>query len=362
MAPGLAGTPTQLLPDPHGGPLAYSPLVPRIVGIDTARGLAVLGMMTAHVGPDDAWRATPPGGWAQLADGRPAALFVVLAGLSLALLSGGTRPVSGGAALSARTRILVRAAILLVLGYLLIALGTPIAVILPTYAVLFAIALVPLRWSRGALLAAAGAVALVGPLLRHWYQGLGTEPLGELGDLLFGHYYPAAVWLAYVLAGLALGRTDLSRARTRWVLAACGLAAVLVGHVGAWLLRTQLAAPAWWATTEPHSSTTLELIANTGVATLVIVGAVALGERFPRALAPISAVGALALTAYTVHIVTIAIIGPEVVYEPTIGSWLVFLGVTLVACWAWRAWLGRGPLERLMHGLSTRAARAIHAG
>ena len=58
----------------------------RIVGVDTARGLAVLGMVTAHVGPDDAWRTTPPGGWSQLADGRPSALFVLLAGVGLALL------------------------------------------------------------------------------------------------------------------------------------------------------------------------------------------------------------------------------------------------------------------------------------
>ena len=68
----------------------------RIVGIDVARGLAVLGMMTAHVGPDD-HGPIPPGGFAQLADGRPAALFVVLAGLSLALLSGSTNPEIGRA-------------------------------------------------------------------------------------------------------------------------------------------------------------------------------------------------------------------------------------------------------------------------
>lgn len=332
-----------------------SPRPPRIVGVDTARGLAVLGMMTAHVGPHDEGLAFPPGGWTQLADGRPAALFVVLAGVSLALLSGGTEPVDGTRAVQARLRVLVRAVLVFALGHLLILLGTPVVVILPTYAVLFAVALVPLRWSRRALLGAAVMVALVGPLLNHWYESL-PEPLpDELATLLFGHYYPAAAWLAYVLVGLALGRTDLGVARTRWRLAGLGLAAVLAGHVGAWAARTALG-ESWWATTEPHSSTTLELLGNTGVAVLVVVGAVALGERRPRALAPVSAVGALALSAYSLHLVAIWLIGDEVVWQPRATSWLAFLTVALAACWAWRAAWGRGPFERLLHGLSARAA------
>jgi len=330
--------------------------MPRIVGVDVARGIAVLGMMTAHVGPDDDERTLPPGGWMQLADGRSAALFVVLAGVSLALLSGGTEPVQGTRAVQARLRILVRAAIVLVLGHVLILLGTPVVVILPTYAVLFAAALVPLRWSRPALLVTAGLPALVGPLLRHRYLGLAEARYDELLDLVLGEYYPAAAWLAYVLVGLALGRTDLRPARTRWALAGAGLAAVLVGHVGAWALR-RADVDAWLATTEPHSSTTLELLGNTGVAVLVIVGAVALGSRWPRAVAPVAAVGALALTAYTVHIVAIWLIGPEVVFEPRVASWLAFLAITVAVCWAWRARFGRGPFERLLHGIATRAAR-----
>src|SRR6478735_5927074 len=86
----------------------------RIVGIDVARGLAVLGMMTAHVGPeaDD----VSVGDLMGLADGRPSALFVVLAGLSLALLSGGAAPVDGRDLARARARIVGRALVVLVIG------------------------------------------------------------------------------------------------------------------------------------------------------------------------------------------------------------------------------------------------------
>src|SRR6478752_3563105 len=160
----------------------------RIVGIDVARGLAVLGMMTAHVGPDD-HGPVPPGGFAQLADGRPSALFVVLAGVSLALLSGGASPVTGSAMSQARGRVVVRALLVLVLGVFLVALGTPVVVILPTYAVLFVAGSLVLGWSRRSLLLASVAFALLGPPLTLWIVDDLVEQNTSLG-LFVGPHYP----------------------------------------------------------------------------------------------------------------------------------------------------------------------------
>ncbi|HEY0215473.1 MAG TPA: OpgC domain-containing protein, partial [Cellulomonas sp.] len=97
----------------------------RIVGVDMARGLAVIGMITAHVGPGgpgDPW----PASLAQVVDGRSAALFVLLSGLSVALISGGPEPVVGTRRVQARTRLLVRAFGVLGIGALTLVLGTPI--------------------------------------------------------------------------------------------------------------------------------------------------------------------------------------------------------------------------------------------
>lgn len=330
----------------------------RIAGVDVARGLAVLGMMTAHVGPDDTG-PVPPGGFTQLADGRPSALFVVLAGVGLALLSGGPTPVAGTRLVQSRLRVLVRAVLLFVLGELLVMLGTPVAVILPTYALLFAAGCVALRWPVRALVAVAAGVALVGPFLRTFLtDGLtawGATPT-LLAEMTVGHFYPAVVWFAYLLTGLAVGRSDLRATRVRVNLAVAGGVLVVVGHVGAWVAREGLGWPTTIATTEPHSSTTFEVLGNTGVALLVLVVCLALADQVPEVLSPVAAVGELALTAYTVHVVVIALVGDEVVRAPGIASWLAFLLTTLVLCWAWRAVLGRGPLERLLHGVSTRAA------
>ncbi|UZN04583.1 heparan-alpha-glucosaminide N-acetyltransferase domain-containing protein [Cellulomonas sp. S1-8] len=333
----------------------------RIVGVDTARGLAVLGMVTAHVGPDDPWRTWPPGGWSQLADGRPSALFVLLAGVGLGLLSGGAHPVDGTRLVQARLRILVRAVLLVVLGTGIVLLGTPVVVILVVYAGLFAAGVAVLRWPRWALIVAAVAVAVLGPLLRRVLvvdlrlEVADERPL-DLMSVLIGQYYPAVVWFAYVLVGLAVARGDLRAGRTHAVLAAVGAGLVVAGHGGAWAARLVLGATAGLLTAEPHSSTTFEVAGNVGTCLLVLAVCLAVGVRWPRALAPVSATGALALTAYVGQLLVIAVLGDDVVYEATVTGWLWFLLVTLALCWLWHATVGRGPLETILHAVSVRAA------
>jgi uncharacterized membrane protein YeiB len=328
----------------------------RIAGIDAARGLAVLGMMTAHVGPDD-HGPVPPGGLAQLADGRPASLFVVLAGLSLALLSGGREVVTGTQLVQSRVRILVRALLLFGIGELLVLLGTPVAMILPTYGLLFALGCVALRWSAPALLTGAVVLAVVGPpLAQSLATSLDGRPTTELARLAVGHYCPALVWTSYLLVGLAVGRCDLRSARVRSAGALVGAGLVVLGHGGSWVARHVLGWPERMATAEPHSSTTFEVVGNVGVALLLVAGALVATERWPRTVAPLAAVGALALTAYTLHVVAIAALGPVVVRDPTVGGWLAFLAVTLVLCWLWASTVGRGPLEWFLHRVSTAAA------
>ena len=63
----------------------------RLQAVDAARGVALIGMMAVHVLP-----ATDAAGdisWAhELARGRASAAFAVLAGVAIALSTGGTTP------------------------------------------------------------------------------------------------------------------------------------------------------------------------------------------------------------------------------------------------------------------------------
>ncbi|MBC7292228.1 MAG: DUF1624 domain-containing protein [Actinotalea sp.] len=325
-------------------------------------------MFVAHVGAGgpDFWSGT---GWFQVADGRSAATFALLAGLSAALLSRGpgtTAAATGRDLTVARTRILVRAALLLPIGAALVALGTPVAVILPAYAVMFALLTPLLRVVPRWLVAAAAAVAMVGPAVALVGRELLRRPDGSLPvvvDLLVGEHYPVVVWFAYLLVGLAVGRLDLGSPTTARRLAVVGAAALVAGYGTAAVALRTLPADATVArallTAEPHADTLPEVVGNVGVSLLLLAALLSLGRRVPVLLTPLAATGALALTAYVAHVAAIAVLGDEAVWGPGNGDLVAFVVVTLVLTTAWRALLGRGPLERVLHEASTRVAALV---
>ncbi|UNX53884.1 DUF1624 domain-containing protein [Georgenia sp. TF02-10] len=352
----------------------------RLGGIDVARGLAILGMFVAHLGDDGPDGEHDPA-WFVVADGRSAALFAVLAGVSLALSYGRRTPPAALALVRARLAVFVRAAVLLVIGVFLVALGTPVLVILPAYAATFALATPFLGLARRWVLTAAAVVVVVSPtvlfLLTTPTAAGDPSPLARLTgmadpvelpmDVFVTGAYPALVYLAYVLAGLAVGRSDLARTRTQLVLvgAGAGLAALgwgtsrlgldALGPDAAPLTRRLLSA-------EAHDDSTLEVLGNCGTS-LAVIGLCLLATTAPvvgraarAVLAPVAAAGALSLTVYSVHIVAIFLLGNDVVWYPesnAVLGWFVL--VALAGAWLWRRFLGRGPLERLVRG----AVRAV---
>lgn len=321
----------------------------RIVGVDVTRGLAVLGMATAHVGAAGTW--AEPTGLLQLADGRSAATFATLAGVSAGLLSGGP-PASN--LTSARARIATRAALIGVLGLLLMGLGTPVVVILPSYAVMFAL-LLPVLGARAPKLAwIAAGVVVAGTVIHQLVRGVGWAQQWPT-SILLGPYYPVVVWTAYLLAGLAVVRAGLLSRPGRLASGGLGLAVLGYGAGGA-AARLGASTAGGPLDLTPHSSTAVEVIGNLGTTLLVLAGAIVVADRFPRTVAPLAATGALALTAYTGQVVAIAVLGQDVVYQPSNLVLAAFVVATVGVCWAWRALWGRGPLERALHAASVALA------
>ncbi|MEE6282846.1 DUF418 domain-containing protein [Georgenia sunbinii] len=344
----------------------------RIIAVDIARGLAVLGMFVAHLGY--AVDGVPSPSWLVVADGRPSSLFAILAGVSIALFTGGRVVPRDEALVRGYLRVATRAIAIFVIGVVLMLLETPVAVILPSYAVTFLLVMpaIAARWQLAAFFA--GVVAVAGPTLvaaltvsgddgESWLlRTLGTDEAFVLDLFVTGHY-PALVWAAYMLLGLAIGRLDLRARRVQLTMAVTGLGLLLVGHGGSDLLLSAGAGDSELGyrlvSAEPHMDSTFELLGNSGVAlltlaVLLLLTTTAAIARVARALLyPIAATGAMALTAYSVHIVAIAILGVDVVWYPESNAVLVwFIVVTLVACSLWARFLGRGPLERLMRAVT----------
>lgn len=372
-------------------------------------------MYSAHVGPD-VTVGGPVGFLLETARGRSSALFALLAGFSLIIITGRPRPRTGRAGRQAAARVAIRAVVLLILGYALTALGTEVDVILSFYGLLF-LAVLPLYRLRAAtlaLIAASGALIL--PQLLYairksiedgaWADTvIQADPLAWISgtdgvvELLFTGSYPALTWAPFLIAGMAVARLDLTRPGIRSRLALTGGALAVIGYGGSWLALHLVphalsiissatgggsASSAWWSDTvgepengtplawllvaAPHSQTTLSVFGNTGVALAALTGCLTVAARMPRltrSLAPVSAVGTMALTAYVLHIVALWLLTDvwhvAAVEDETMSGLpvlLAFVAAAMLLATAWTRHFRRGPLEHLLH-TATRPARHI---
>lgn len=382
----------------------------RLTGLDAARGVALFGMMATHVFPLYIPNTVEPSTTALLFSGRASALFAVVAGIGLALLTGGAAPHRDRALSADRAGIAVRAVMISLIGLTLGGVQTNIAIILFHYGVLFLVALpfVGLRlrtlaaWTAGWLLLAPVAAYLLRPLVRDVVQPptLGANPIFEhflvprtlAADIFLTGYYPVLQWLGFILVGLVIGRLDLRKLGVQLGLVSAGLllmaaaklaSAQLLGPGGglAAILQTPdggrypieamldvgLAgidqSGSWWwlAVSAPHSGSSPDLIGVSGSAAAVVGICLLLTRRFPQALLPFSAPGAMTLTFYTAHICVMSWADQLMpLPDPALVYWLQIVVVVLIGIIFQRSG-ARGPLELIASNVAT-AARDNRAG
>ncbi|HZI96666.1 MAG TPA: heparan-alpha-glucosaminide N-acetyltransferase domain-containing protein [Actinomycetales bacterium] len=373
----------------------------RVTGVDIARGLALIGMMATHIVP------STTGGEVslayQLASGRASALFAVLAGVALALVTGGERPASGRDLAAARRSVAVRAGVIAFIGLSLGVLDSGVAVILVNYGLLFAVSTVVLGLGWRVLAPAGLAWLVVTPVLAHALRPLLTpgpgpspswfdlaQPVVLLERLLLTGYYPVLQWTGYLLVGLAVGRLPLRRTATAvWLAAAgavtAGLAKVVSGlllPLGYDELSVPMTSPiagrpldlalqtgmfgttpttSWWwlVVSGPHSGTSFDLLHTTGTALLALGACLLAAQVARRWLLPLAATGSMTLTLYSVHVVVLAStrdVSPS--WDP-VAEWAVHVVAAVVLASLWALTGARGPLEALTAEVSGSARRPL---
>ncbi len=381
----------------------------RLTGIDVARSFALFGMMATHIlsGPESDEGVM--GAVHDVAGGRAAALFAVLAGVGLALASGGDRPVAEKVARARRTT-LVRSVALVALGLTLGMVDTPVAIILAYYGLLFLVAIPVLGLRARSLAALAVASALVTPVISYWLRGdqgleesagdnLEWSSLAEFTDaarhLLLTGYYPVLTWTAYLFAGLAVGRLALRDQRVAAAVAAVGAALA----VGAWIVSevvvraaggfgtlinrdlltrysvngqtpndgfygtTPVSDPWWVLVRVAHSGSITDLVHTIGTSTLVL-GLTLLAVRQIQQVARIplrmlAAAGSMTLTLYCLHVLAVGFNNSDF-GDPLVPVWpflaLNVVGAVIIAL-LWGAPGRRGPVEDAIAAAAGVAAR-----
>jgi uncharacterized membrane protein len=406
-------SPTAAQPIPHdcetgeGDPAdARRAWTGREVGIDLARGAALIGMMITHTQSAANAEGVLNPAWL-VATGKSSALFAVVAGVGIALTSGRTRPPSGRKWVAVVLSMLARA---VVIGAIGLALGavlgeTNAMVILPYYALLFVFAIPFLRLRVRWLVLATGVLAVGMPVLSMvlradlpWvvdpanltFGAVSSQPAASLTELLLTGAYPALPWLAYVCAGLAVGRSRLSMRGVAAGIAAIGLALALAARAVSWYLLdvaggqepltraatkvmslgdyvdlllfgsngTTPVNSVWWlAVMSPHTATVADLVFTIGTSLLALGVCIMVGRVVGRLVSPLAAAGTMPLTMYVLHLLMLAYLP---ISEGAEGlEFVIQLTVLITFAMVWHHKFARGPLEQVIWWITDHIRRAV---
>ena len=323
--------------------------------LDATRYLAFCGMVlvnfriAAEIAPGSGWAST----LIDALEGRAAALFVVLAGIGI-----GLSRISAGL-------LLRRAAFLFVIG--LINMTVFDADILHFYALYFVLGAAFLTASsRGVWMGALGIVilSLIVNLVFDYDQGWDWKTLtysdlwtlpGFLRNAVFNGWHPVLPWAAFLLIGMAIGRSEIQTICVQHRLIMWGFgAAVLALFPRMMTSDPELVA---YLGTESIPPGPFYILAGTGTACVVIGLMLKLWPVVERSwIAPLlTAPGRQSLTLYMAHILAgmglleaLGLLDGSLTAPQIVLFALVFCALSSVFALLWFRKFERGPLEWVM--------------
>ena len=336
---------------------------PRILGLDIARGLAILGMIYLHLG-HPLWQTKV------ILSGLPAALFAVIAGVTMMLIwtnataraaaqaqaaahaqragqaqaeSDGNAPKAQAtaqataqapaSALQTIAKLAARGALITLIGLALLPAGGEIQVVL----VVLGATMLVTAWVPPLPAVAKVALLLIATAAATWRYAPLELPLP----------YPHLAWVAYILAGMILfdvyvGKDGTGAGGVTKITTAIACLAAAIGFY----LRFQTDLPGW-ARATGHTGVLGEVVLSIAVAAIVLHLSLIVGRRV-KATNPLVALGSMALTVYILHVLSALWWQTHVSLHS--DPWAAaFIAAFLAFAWAWKK-LAAGPARKLFAG------------
>ncbi|EON72542.1 hypothetical protein H131_10393 [Lysinibacillus sphaericus OT4b.31] len=352
----------------------------RIEGLDFARALAMFGMLVVNFGVITGAEGNGPTwliGVQSLFQGRASAIFVILAGIGIALMTAKARATESPSLIQQNRKTLwKRSLFLFVLGMVLYAVGWS-GDILHYYGVYMLIASFFIVSSNktillltSVLLVTAQTFQVIFNYMAGWNpQQFLLEYLdfwtleGFLRNLFFNGYHPVLPWICFFFIGLVLGRFDLTKDTIRKKLLIAGLAITVVTEVMSKVLmnvttKSVLDADSAWFLFEtgPIPPNVFYIVSNTATALIVIVVSIYIAEKFAEngLIRAIIHTGQLTLTHYVSHVfigigilIVLNRLEHQTIAFSLLFSCLFFVGSMLFSV-LWRRKYNRGPMEIIM--------------
>ncbi len=354
----------------------------RIIGIDVARALAVIGMIIVNFkvvfGENGLnWVKS----FASVFDGKAAATFVVLAGVGLALMTNSAIRNNDQAKLKiARNRILKRALFLFIIGISYIAIWP--ADILHFYGVYMVIIILLLTSQQKTIIISAISLIIVFPILMaFWnyetgwnfetleYQGFWTIQ-GFIRNLFFNGFHPVIPWTSFMLFGYWYGKQDLHKGKfvkkTFWISLIIFISIQVLSFISISLLSEGNQEVAKELTeiigTNPMPPLPIYMLNGIAVAFSTISACIIISKRFESSfiIDALNKTGQLALTFYVAHVIIgmgiIETIDPNKMGNYSIEFSVIYAFVFSLFCVIfaviWRKHKEYGPLEWIMRKIT----------
>lgn len=371
----------------------------RVIGVDVARGLALLGMLAVHIF-DTLHANNTPSKTQQVLAGHALATFVLLAGVSLTFITKRSRT---GSLLPDAAALATRALLIMLIGLALNSAVDPdIDVILPYYGLMFLLVIPLLRRSSHILIGISIGLVLLAPLvvLASFNTNLPDNeptlaalihPVDLFSPLLVTGSYPSVAYMAFICVGMVIGRLDLSQRLVAVRLTVVGgvlaasswlLSTLILFKFGA-LQHLRAAAPqklspdaaqniilwdpdtvsSWWWLVEraPYTTTPFRMVHDLGIA-MACLGLSLLITRSRlgrRALGPLAAAGAMTLTLYTAHVIVLD--ATSFLEDHPIQLFFVLAYIALTFAALWRQGGRRGPLEAAVTWASAHSRHLVES-
>ena len=348
----------------------------RIIGIDVARALAIIGMVIVNfkvvLGEEGK-------NWIKLLssvfDGKASATFVVLAGVGIAL---GTNSAIRNNDLCklrmARIKITKRALLLFIIGLSYMVIWQ--ADILHFYGIYMLFTLLLIRSAPQHILMWAAAVILTYPFLLYWFDyetNLDTleyldlwEFDGFLRNLFINGFHPVLPWVSFMLVGFWYGKQDLKSdkflKKVIWVSSVVFIGIQFLSYFficffsnGNEETQSDLSEIIG---TNPMPPLPIYMLNGIAIAILVISLCILLGKRYAtnKVVVALKNTGQLALTFYVAHVVLgMGVI--EAISSSKMGTYsiefsvcyaLIFSLLCIVFANLWLKFKHYGPLEWIM--------------
>lgn len=355
---------------------------PRAIGLDVARAVAMIGVVAMNYHGMinfSGWSAHPTSFIDRVFDIRTgvlstrfAAMFVVVAGIGVTLLTEHARSTGTPAVvLDTRLRLLRRGATLLIGGYLL-DLAWP-GTILFYYGAYFLLAACIFRFRTRTLMVVTALASIGAVCVSIWRRQrlLDGDPtswisppqIASAQDLLarmfLGYTHPVLPWFAFFMIGMILGRhLDDVRIHARKLVAGL-IVTVVAAYAFATVIRSsdvlERAVPYIVSSMHPDERGVAYIVSTPAIAVLGILAVFTFAERHPshRLVVALQRAGQLSLSMYLGHVLFYYVVFEWVGWAPGsgLGSALLLaatywvLAITIGSWWHHR--IGSGPAERV---------------